>query len=120
MARQFDAAQADLKWAQGAIERYFNRGAKRTQVAAEMLRQVAQQAKRRRRRAARRDARRAGDRRRAALERRRRHARHDLVRPAVRRGRGAPRRPSAPTTAWRRSTGAAGGSTSRSTCSCWC
>jgi len=45
MARQFDAAQADLKWAQGAIERYFNRGARRTQVAAEMLRQVAQQAK---------------------------------------------------------------------------
>jgi len=45
MARQFDAAQADLKWAQGAIERYFNRGAKRTQTAAEMLRQVAQQAR---------------------------------------------------------------------------
>jgi uroporphyrin-3 C-methyltransferase len=45
MARQFDAAQADLKWAQGAIERYFNRGSKRTQVAAEMLRQVAQQAR---------------------------------------------------------------------------
>ena len=45
MARQFEAAQADLKWAQGAIERYFNRGARRTQVAAEMLRQVAQQAK---------------------------------------------------------------------------
>ncbi len=45
MARQFDAAQADLKWAQGAIERYFNRGSKRTQVAAELLRQVAQQAR---------------------------------------------------------------------------
>jgi gluconate 2-dehydrogenase alpha chain len=45
MARQFEAAQADLKWAQGAIERYFNRGSKRTQVAAEMLRQVAQQAR---------------------------------------------------------------------------
>jgi len=45
MARQFDAAQADLKWAQGAIERYFNRASKRTQVAAEMLRQVAQQAR---------------------------------------------------------------------------
>jgi uroporphyrin-3 C-methyltransferase len=45
MARQFDAAQADLKWAQGTIERYFNREAKRTQVASEMLRQVAQQAK---------------------------------------------------------------------------
>ncbi|MEO5882966.1 MAG: uroporphyrinogen-III C-methyltransferase [Caldimonas sp.] len=45
MARQFGAAQADLKWAQGAIERYFNRGSKRTQVAAEMLRQVSQQAR---------------------------------------------------------------------------
>jgi len=45
MARQFDAAQADLKWAQGAIERYFNRGSKRTQIATEMLRQVAQQAR---------------------------------------------------------------------------
>jgi len=45
MARQFDAAQADLKWAQGTIERYFNRGSKRTQVAAELLRQVAQQAR---------------------------------------------------------------------------
>ena len=45
MARQFDAAQADIKWAQGAIERYFNRGAKRTQTATEMLRQVAQQAR---------------------------------------------------------------------------
>jgi uroporphyrin-III C-methyltransferase len=45
MARQFDAAQADLKWAQGAIERYFNRGSKRTQTAADLLRQVAQQAR---------------------------------------------------------------------------
>jgi uroporphyrin-3 C-methyltransferase len=45
MARHFDAAQADVKWAQGAIERYFNRGARRTQTAAEMLRQVAQQAR---------------------------------------------------------------------------
>ena len=45
MARQFDAAQADLKWAQGAIERYFDRGSKRTQMAADLLRQVAQQAR---------------------------------------------------------------------------
>jgi uroporphyrin-III C-methyltransferase len=45
MARQFDAAQADLKWAQGAIERYFNRGSKRTQIAADLLRQVAQQSR---------------------------------------------------------------------------
>jgi uroporphyrin-3 C-methyltransferase len=45
MARQFDAAQADLKWAQGAVERYFDRGSKRTQIAADLLRQVAQQAR---------------------------------------------------------------------------
>ena len=45
MARQFDSAQADLKWAQGAIERYFNGSSKRTQAASDMLRQVAQQAK---------------------------------------------------------------------------
>ena len=45
MARQFDAAQADLKWAQGAIERYFNRGSKRTQIAADLLRQVVQQSR---------------------------------------------------------------------------
>jgi uroporphyrin-3 C-methyltransferase len=45
MARQFDAAQADLRWAQGAIERYFNRGSKRTQIAADLLRQVAQQSR---------------------------------------------------------------------------
>ena len=45
MARQFEAAQADLKWAQGAIERYFDRGSKRTQIATDLLRQVAQQAR---------------------------------------------------------------------------
>ena len=45
MARQFDAAQADLKWAQGAIERYFDRSAKRTQIAADLLRQVALQSR---------------------------------------------------------------------------
>jgi uroporphyrin-3 C-methyltransferase len=45
LARQYDAAQADLKWAQGAIERYFDRNAKRTQIAVELLGQVAQQAR---------------------------------------------------------------------------
>jgi uroporphyrin-3 C-methyltransferase len=45
MARQFDAAQGDLRWAQGTIERYFDRSSRRTQVASELLRQVAQQAR---------------------------------------------------------------------------
>ena len=45
MARQFDAAQGDLKWAQGAIERYFDRSSKRTQIVADLLRQVAQQSR---------------------------------------------------------------------------
>jgi len=45
MARQFDSAQADLKWVLGAIDRYFNRAAKRTVAATELLRQVSQQAR---------------------------------------------------------------------------
>ena len=45
LSRQFDAAQSDLKWAQGAIERYFDRSSKRTQIAADLLRQVAQQSR---------------------------------------------------------------------------
>ncbi|MEO8525211.1 MAG: uroporphyrinogen-III C-methyltransferase [Caldimonas sp.] len=45
MARQFGAAQADLKWAQGAIERYFDRSAKRTQTAVELLHQVGLQSR---------------------------------------------------------------------------
>ncbi len=45
MARQFDAAQSDLRWAQGTIDRYFNHSSRRTQVASELLRQVAQQAR---------------------------------------------------------------------------
>jgi uroporphyrin-3 C-methyltransferase len=45
MARQFDAAQSDLRWAQGAIDRYFDRSSRRTQVASDLLRQVAQQAR---------------------------------------------------------------------------
>ena len=45
MARQFGVAQTDLKWAQSAVERYFDRSAKRTQVAADLLRQVALQSR---------------------------------------------------------------------------
>ena len=45
MARQFDAAQSDLRWAQGAIDRYFDRSSRRTQAATDLLRQVAQQAR---------------------------------------------------------------------------
>ncbi len=45
MARQFSTAQSDLKWAQGTIERYFDRSAKRTQITADLLRQVALQSR---------------------------------------------------------------------------
>ena len=45
MARQLDAAQSDLRWAQGAIDRYFDRSSRRTQAATDLLRQVAQQAR---------------------------------------------------------------------------
>ena len=45
LARQFDGAQADIRWAQGAIDRYFDRSSKRTQVAGELLRQIALQAR---------------------------------------------------------------------------
>ncbi len=43
LARQFDAAQSDLRWSEGAIERYFDRSSKRTQIAADQIRQVIQQ-----------------------------------------------------------------------------
>lgn len=45
LSRQFDGAQADVRWAQGAIDRYFDRSAKRTLAAHELLRQVAAQAR---------------------------------------------------------------------------
>lgn len=45
LARQFDSAQADLRWVQGAIDRYFDRSARRTQAAGDLLRQVAEQAR---------------------------------------------------------------------------
>ncbi|MEO7055322.1 MAG: uroporphyrinogen-III C-methyltransferase [Caldimonas sp.] len=45
LSRQFDGAQADVRWAQGAIDRYFDRSAKRTLAASELLRQVTAQAR---------------------------------------------------------------------------
>lgn len=43
LARQFDAAQTDLRWSDAAIVRYFDRSSKRTQIADEQVRQVIQQ-----------------------------------------------------------------------------
>ena len=45
LARQFDAAQGDLRWVTSAIERYCDRSSKRTQIALDLLLQVAQQAR---------------------------------------------------------------------------
>ena len=45
LARQFDAAQVDLRWAVGAVERYCDRSSKRTQIALALLTQVSQQAR---------------------------------------------------------------------------
>ena len=45
LSRQFDTAQSDLQAAQAALERYFDRGSKRTLAAAELIRQVAGQAR---------------------------------------------------------------------------
>jgi len=45
LARQFDAAQGDLRWVQGAIERYCDRSAKRTQIVLDLVGQVMQQAR---------------------------------------------------------------------------
>jgi uroporphyrin-III C-methyltransferase len=45
LSRQFDTAQSDLRDAQASIERYFDKGAKRVQGTAEMLRQVSAQAR---------------------------------------------------------------------------
>ncbi len=45
MSRQFDTAQADLQQAQAALERYFDRGSRRSVLAAELVRQVAVQAR---------------------------------------------------------------------------
>lgn len=45
LSRQFATAQADLAIAQAALERYYDRGAKRTLLAIELVRQVGAQAR---------------------------------------------------------------------------
>lgn len=45
LSRQFDTAQADLRDAQSALERYFDRSAKRSANAVELLKQVSSQAR---------------------------------------------------------------------------
>jgi uroporphyrin-III C-methyltransferase len=45
LARQFDTAQADLQAALAAVERYFDRSSRRTQLGAELIRQVAAQSR---------------------------------------------------------------------------
>jgi uroporphyrin-3 C-methyltransferase len=45
LSRQFDIAQADLRDVQAALERYFDRGARRVVATAELVRQVAAQAR---------------------------------------------------------------------------
>ena len=45
LSRQFDTAHSDLQGAQSAVERYFDRSSRRTQLAAELIRQVAAQSR---------------------------------------------------------------------------
>ena len=45
LSRQFETAHADLLGTQAALERYFDRGARRTQLAADLVKQVAAQAR---------------------------------------------------------------------------
>jgi uroporphyrin-3 C-methyltransferase len=45
LSRQFDTAQSDLRDAQAALDRYFDRGARRVVTAAEQVRQVSTQAR---------------------------------------------------------------------------
>jgi uroporphyrin-III C-methyltransferase len=45
LSRQFDTAQSDLRDAQSAMDRYFDRSARRVTVVSELLRQVTAQAK---------------------------------------------------------------------------
>ena len=45
LSRQFDTAQNDLQVAQASLDRYFDRGSKRTVLVGELVRQVATQAK---------------------------------------------------------------------------
>jgi len=45
LSRQFEIAQSDLRDAQAALDRYFDRNSKRTQAFSELLRSVSQQAR---------------------------------------------------------------------------
>lgn len=45
LSRQFETAQSDLQVAQASLERYFDRGNKRTTLAADLVKQVAAQAR---------------------------------------------------------------------------
>ena len=45
LSRQFDTTQADLQLVQASIDRYFDRGARRTMLASELVRQVIGQAR---------------------------------------------------------------------------
>ena len=45
LSRQFDTAQSDLRDAQSALDRYFDRSGRRVASAAELVRQVATQAR---------------------------------------------------------------------------
>jgi uroporphyrin-3 C-methyltransferase len=45
LSRQFDTAQADLRQAIGALERYFDRSSRRTGTAIDLLKQVSAQAR---------------------------------------------------------------------------
>ncbi len=45
LSRQFEIAQSDLRDAQAALDRYFDRSSKRTQALSELLRSVSQQAR---------------------------------------------------------------------------
>jgi uroporphyrin-3 C-methyltransferase len=45
LSRQFDTAQADLQMARASLDRYFDRNAKRTLLAADLIKQVASQAR---------------------------------------------------------------------------
>jgi uroporphyrin-3 C-methyltransferase len=40
-SRQYDTVQSDLRDAQGALDRYFDRGSRRVVVATDLIRQVA-------------------------------------------------------------------------------
>ena len=45
LSRQFDTAQSDLQVVQSALDRYFDRGSRRTMLASDLVRQVAAQAR---------------------------------------------------------------------------